>query len=246
MSTATRTLAGIAAGALLLGGCNSRDRAAQDETAAPPAEMAQTQGTASVRIVNVLGDQTVSLYADSVLVDSTAAGNTGSWETVPATASNLKVVLPGGSPDSAAAESSKDLEANQRYTAVVLPPKNPGDKPELRILEENYKAPEHGQARLRVINVITPGQSVDVFAQGDKDALVSGIDYESDAGLTDVRPLTGNLIVRPTDSKAVLTTIKDVNLQPGMTYTYLLTGTGKSIKVLKLEADSGTGNAEQQ
>lgn len=243
MSIPSKTLAALATGALLLGGCNSRDRAAENQEATPPAEMAQTQGTASVRVVNVLNGQTVSLYADSALIDSAAAGRTGSWQTVPASAWDLKVVLPGGSPDSAAAKTSKDLSANQRYTALVLPPKEAGDKPELRILEENFQAPDNGKARLRVINVITPGQSVDVFAQGQKDALVSGIDYEADAGLTDIQPVTGNLVVKSSDSKKVLTTIKGVSLQPGMTYTYLLSGTSRNVSVTRLEADSaGTGN----
>ncbi len=244
MFTHSKTLAVLAAGALLLGGCNGREQANSDQNATPPAEMATSQGSAQIRLVNVLPSQSVTLFADSTQVATASANQAGSWQTVPATAVDLKVVLPGGSPDSAAAKSSKELDANQRYTALVLPPENPDDQPKLTILQENYQPPEEGKARLRIINVITPGQSVDIYAQGNRDPIVSGVDYESDTGLNDVQPVTGNLLVRPSDSKTTLTTIRDVKLVPGVTYTFLLTGTPKNVTVMKLGADSAATGAD--
>jgi hypothetical protein len=247
--TFTRLSTGMLAGGALLFGtaCDkTKDTGAVTTTTAtgttttPATEVAETHGTAWVRVVNAdPALKTAVVYAgDSTAFSGVAYKETTQFKELADDMFDFKVAAPGQRPDSAMGDNHEKLATGARYTVIAFPDEgNPVAKANVRVLNDDLQPMTNGKARIRFINAAANAGELDLLARGQKDAIFEGVNFRSEAGWKDVDPMSGTLVVRPEHKENVLATIAGANLVAGKSYTYIVTGKPGALSVIKFTDD---------
>jgi len=138
-----------------------------------------------------------------------------------------------GSGQRALASNSEGLDDGDYYTVFALPGDD-GDPALLRVVEDRHERPNADRARVRVVNAAAETDEVDIFAQGQTDALIGGVDFQSVSDYDEVNPFTGALEVRVSDDDAPISTLPNIRLEAGKSYTIVVVGNRR--RAPKLEA----------
>jgi hypothetical protein len=119
------------------------------------------------------------------------------------------------------------------YTAVAF--KNKDGSAGITLFKDDLTNPSNGKARLRIINVATGVDEVDVYPLGQKDTLVKGVDFNSATGYQEVDPSIKTLEIHKKGNKEVAATVPDLTLLPGKTYTLFVLNEANAIKAIPVE-----------
>jgi hypothetical protein len=138
-----------------------------------------------------------------------------------------------GSAQRALASNSEGLDDGNYYTVFALPGED-GDAALLRVVEDRHERPDADRARVRVVNAAAETDEVDIFAQGQSDALIGGIDFQTVSDYDEVNPFNGALEVRAGDDDAPISTLPNIRLEAGKSYTVVVVGNRR--RAPKLEA----------
>ena len=237
----------FAMGALVLtSACKSdRDTGAvtsktdEQTSTVPSTKTEDKRDLALVRVVNALpGGAPISISAG----DSTAFGavkykTTTPYREIADNMFNFKLRAGTANGTEPLAENRENLHDGGHYTIVAMPDQGGADKANLRVLDDELKpvAPEH--ARVRFINAVAGDRDVDVILKGLAEPLFKGVNFKSEAGWKDVDPASGTLEVRADGKETVITTVPDVKLDGGKSYTFVLSGRTGKYDVIKIVDD---------
>jgi hypothetical protein len=119
------------------------------------------------------------------------------------------------------------------YTAVAF--KNKDGSAGVTLFEDDLTSPSNGKARIRVVNVATGVDEVDVYPAGQKDTLVSGVNFNAATGYKEVDPAITALEIHKKGEKQVAARVPDLSLSPGKTYSIFVLSGRNTLKVIPVE-----------
>lgn len=198
---------------------------ANTTSVAPPAGEAAKRENALVRILNANNNLgSVDIYAG----EAKSFGNIPfkeitPFKEIPGKRTDFKVRVAGMDSSPFVTENSESLDEGKHYTVVILP----GDdnrRSDLRVLEDNIKAPEQGKVRVRFVNAVRDGGDLDIFAAGRNQNIFKGLSFQEKKGFDDIEPYQGTVEIRRAGAPEALYTLKNVNFELGKSYTIVLTG----------------------
>jgi hypothetical protein len=238
----------IAAGALVLTVACKRtqdtgavtSKTDEQTSTAPATATAEKHDLAMVRVVNALpGGAPIDISAgDSLAFGGIKYKDATPYREIADNMFNFK--LRAGTADTSVkplAENRENLNDGGHYTIVAMPDAGGADKANLRVLNDELKPVSAEQARVRFINAVAGGRDVDVILKGLAEPLFKGVNFKTEAGWKEVAPASGSLEVRPDGKETVLTTLKDVKLEGGKSYTFVLSGRVGKYEVIKIVDD---------
>jgi hypothetical protein len=245
----TKLCTGMLAGGVLLFGtaCDkTKDTGAVTSTTStgttttPPAEVAETHGTAWVRVVNADPSlKTAVVFAgDSTAFSGVAYKQATAFKELPDDMFNFKVAAPGQTPENAMGDNHEKLGTGNHYTLIAFADEgSPASKANVRVLNDDLQPMTNGKARIRFINAAANAGELDLIARGQKDAIFEGVNFRNEAGWKDVDPMSGTLVVRPQHKENVLATVANVKLEAGKSYTFIANGKPGMLNVIKITDD---------
>ena len=201
----------------------------------PPAAVDKEQ--AMVRLINLVpeGGPLTIWSGDSAAFAGIAYKDVTAYRLIAEDMFNFQIRSGGVLEGEALAENKEVIDVGHYYTIVALPAVEAAGR-NLRVLEDNPGPQSEGKARLRFINGVPGEEDVDVLIRGREEPLFDGVDFATEAGWSEVDPVTGTMVVRPDDQKTTLATLSNVQLQPGRTYTFVLAGRpGQKYEVIKID-----------
>ena len=242
-----RLIDGMLAGGLIAfaGACNeTRDTGAVTTekeggtSTTPTAEVVEERDNALVRVVNAMPGGSASIFAgESLAFANVAYRSVTDFEEMPDDYFGFKVVNAGARADAdAIAENREKLGNGGHYTIIALPDDDADadDDGTLRVLDDDLKPITSGKARVRFVHAVSGlDDEVSIFARGNDNALVDGVNFSREAGWNEEDPIQGTLEVRTEDRERPLATIPNVNLEAGKSYTFILTGTPSKVEVIQ-------------
>jgi hypothetical protein len=243
-----RTLSAVAiAGgvALFAAGCNeTRDTGAvttktdEGTSTAPGAEAVEERDNALVRVVHAIPGGSASIYAgDSAAFSNLSYKSVSDFREMPDDAFGFKVVPSGGSAENPIGENREKLSNGGHYTIIAMPDEGGDGKANLRVLDDELKPLTDGKARIRVVHAVAGAGEIDVFARGQDEPLFDDVNFKSEAGWREVDPFTGTLEVRRDDQTAVIASVKNVKVEAGKSYTYVIAGPTAKPDVIAFQDD---------
>lgn len=211
---------------------------------APPAAQVEDRDNALVRVIHAIpGGATVDVFAENNKAFSNLSYKTTTpYQELSGERMTFRLRPAGMDTAQPLAENSEGLDDGDHYTVVALPGEG-ANAAALRILEDDLKAPSSGKARVRVIHASPDAGEIDVYVQGRDDKLFDGINFQSEAGYSDIDPVSGTLIVRPEGRSETLLTIPNVNLAAGKIYTVVVTGRARGGKLEVITVEDQVGGA---
>ncbi len=253
MTKSGRLHAGIlGVGALVLAtACNeTRDtgsvtsKSGGKTTSAPPAETVEKHDMALIRVVNAIpGGSPITIWAgDSAAFPSVAYKAATKYRQIPDNMFTFKLRAGTGASSEPLAENRENLNDGGHYTVVAMPDQGGADKRNLRVLDDELKPVPADKARVRFINAVPSDTDVDLYMRGHKTALFDGVNFKSEAGWDEVDPMSGSFEVRPDNKNNVLTTLANVKLEGGRSYTFVLAGHPGKYEFIKVEDDVAKAN----
>ena len=227
----------LAAGAIALAvvGCDEgRDSGTVTARADVEQQSAPESYAASVRVVNAIPGGPVTVWAgDSVVFRRVRYRQATAYREIPDELFDFQIKRsPLATP---LAQSRENLQYGARFTLVALPSAGGTDKRNLRVLEDDPKAPNPDKARVRFINAVPGDVEVDVQLLGRSEVLFDAVDFEEEAGWKGVDPMVGTLEVRPAGGRDVLVSLPDVRLEGGESYTFVLSGGPGQYGLIRIE-----------
>jgi hypothetical protein len=242
-----QTSAALLASALVLtAACNKgretgavTSKTSEQTTTSPATATAEKHDLAMVRVVNAMpGATPINITAgDSLAFGSVKYKDATPYREIADNMFNFKLRTTADTSSKPLAENRENLHEGARYTMVAMPDKGGADKANLRVLNDELKPVAAEHARVRFINAVPSDRDVDVVLKGVPDPLFKGVNFKSEAGWTEVAPASGTLEVRPKGKETVLTTVHDVKLEGGKSYTFVLTGHNGKYEVIKIVDD---------
>jgi hypothetical protein len=222
--------------------CNkSRDtgavtsRAGEKTTSAPPAEAVEERNMALVRVVNAIPSGPVTIWAgDSAAFNGVAYKSATAYREIPDNMFDFQIRT-GGAESKALAHNREKLQDGGHYTVVALPAENDQAERNLRVLDDDLKPITNGKARVRFINGMPGDTDVDLFISGREEPLFDGVNFKVEAGWKEFDPISGNLVARPDNKSTRLAALPNVKLEPGKSYTFVLTGRPGKNELVKIE-----------
>jgi hypothetical protein len=234
------------------------------QSSAPPAAVAEKRDTALVRVVHAIpAGASVDVYADDNRVfDKVSFKDVTPYKELDGQRYSFNVYRAGatvmadartdtrpeatrgtaertaargttGSKDQALASNSEGLDDGDYYTIFALPGED-GNPAMLRVVEDRHERPNADRARVRVVNAAADTSEIDIFAQGQADTLLGGVDFQSVSDYDEVNPFSGALEVRAHNDTTPVTTLPDIRLEAGKSYTIVVVGSRR--RAPKLEA----------
>jgi hypothetical protein len=224
------------------------------QSSAPPAAVAEKRDTALVRVVHAIpAGASVDVYADDNQVfgkvnfkDVTpykeldgqrysfniyragaavtaGARNDPRPEGTRGTTERPAARGTAGSGDQALASNSEGLDDGDYYTIFALPGED-NNPAMLRVVEDRHERPSADRARVRVVNAAAETSEIDIFGQGQADSLLAGVDFQSVSDYDEVNPFNGALEVRAQNDATPVTTLPNIRLEAGKSYTIVVVG----------------------
>jgi hypothetical protein len=211
---------------VLVAACRKTDEPVVSSTAqgtgvSPAGTTAAKEGLSMVRFVNALPARNKVDFSgdDRTLFDDVKYRSVTPYAEVK---SNLLAFhLLGGGKDSVIAENHEAMHDGARYTAVAMPDGKGGAQ--VKVYKDDI-VPSEGKAELRVINASPRVKNVDVAVLGQKDALISGVDFGDDGGYKEFAPATTTLELRRKEAGAKPVLLKDLHFAAGKSYTLVIIG----------------------
>ena len=234
------------------------------QSSAPPAAVAEKRDTALVRVVHAIpAGAAVDVYADDNEVfnkvgfkdvtpykeldgqryafniyragTAVAAGSSNNPrpEGTRGTADRSVARGTAGAGNQALASNSEGLDDGDYYTIFALPGEN-GSAALLRVVQDRHERPSADHARVRVVNAAAETGEIDIFAQGQADELIGGVDFQSVSDYDEVVPVNGALEVRAHNDVTPVTTLPNIRFEAGKSYTVVVVGSRR--REPKLEA----------
>jgi len=231
------------AGLVLLAGCGERN-----DTALPAADSADV-GVAMVRVVNAApGASSLDIMADDAsMFTGVAFKDVTPYRGVNENFVTFRLAMPGMTGDSGDMASNREMMSDGgRYTVVALPGDAAGDQPQLMVLDEPNDLGNADHARIRFVNAAQGLEEFDVFIPGRDDALIDDVNFNSEAGYTDLDPASTGLEVRANDSPRALLQVPSRDWQAGKAYTVIVVGSGQGggLDAIVLEDQAGAMTTE--
>jgi hypothetical protein len=190
-------------------------------TAPASGEVAKEQGRALVRVVNAApSTPKIDVLAENAPVVSDVAFKTVTpYKEVPANASEFAIKSAAQTAGDPIAKNSESIMSGRHYTLVVFPEqteKRMGtdrNEPAAAVNETNHVAtlevisddlvqPSEGKARVRVINAAAGTDDVEVYLRGEKDPLLSDVDFKEAVAYKEVDPIKTTIEMRIGESLA--------------------------------------------
>ena len=176
-------------------------------SSAPAAEAVENHDLALVRVVNALpGGAPINISAgDSTAFAAVPYKTATPYRQIADDAFNFKLRTDGaGTGTDPLAENRENLNDGGHYTIVAMPDQGGADKANLRVLDDELKPITDGKARVRFINAIPGDRDVDVILKGRAEPLFDGVSFKTEAGWSEVAPVSGGLEIRPDGKETVL------------------------------------------
>jgi hypothetical protein len=129
---------------------------------------------------------------------------------------------------SALAENNENFAGGKHYTLVALPTSSEDPKPALKVLTDDLTPPTAGKARVRVINASPDVGEIDVYTMNNADKLFGGVNFQSEAGYTEIAPTTTVVELRPEGKKQPLLMLPQFSFEPDKTYTIVVMGRARN------------------
>ena len=209
-------------------------RASGETSSSAAAEVLEERDVALVRAVNAVPGGPVRIWAgDSAVFGRVDYGQATEYREIPDDMFNFEIKAAAGAEP--LAQNRENLRDGGRFTIVALPGQGGADTRNLRVLDDDLKPVNPDKARLRFINGVPGAMEVDVYLRGRRDALFDGVDFEEEAGWKELVPMAGTIEVRPEDRRNVLVSLRDVRLEGGRSYTFLLSGGPGKYELIRIE-----------
>jgi hypothetical protein len=117
------------------------------------------------------------------------------------------------------ATNSEGLTAGKHYTILAVTEKT--GKVTLDPTVDDLTPPSAGMAKVRVINLAPAMKDADLYAGGQKDALISGAGLDHPTSYKEVAPSEAALNLRNSMNKRNSVRVEDMKLEAGKLYTIL-------------------------
>lgn len=197
------------------------------QSTAPSANAAERRDTALVRVVHAIPTAApVDILADDTPVfQKVSFKDVTPYRELDGQYYAFEVRAASSPQGQALATNREGLDDGDYYTVFALP----GDdaEPVLRVVEDNHDRPAEGKARLRVVHAAANAAELDLYAPGRDEALVGGIDFRSVTDYDEIDPHTGRLDLRPQGVEKAITSLDNVRLEAGKTYTVVVVAGGR-------------------
>jgi hypothetical protein len=193
---------------------------AQGTSVSPAGTTAAKEGLSMVRFVNALpGRPAVGLTGD----DRTLFAGVKYRDVTPyaEVKDNLIALHLLGAGDAVLAENHETVHDGARYTAVAMPDGKGGAQ--LKVYKDDI-VPKTGTAELRVINASPRVKDAAVAVLGQKDAVVSGVDFGDAGGYKEFAPSTTTLEIRRKEKGTTPMLLKDLHFAADKSYTLVIIG----------------------
>ena len=227
-------------GLVLLGaGCQSKTATPSESTVgnktteAPAGTEVAKRDNALVRLVNARDDHVDLYFGDMKAFADVDGQKVTPYSELPAERKDLKVFSAGKDSATPIATNSEGLSKGAHYTAVAF--KNKDGSGGVTLFADDLTPPSTGKARVRVVNVATGIDEVDVYPVGQKDTLVKGVNFNSATSYQEVDPTIKALEVHKKGQKQVAARVPDLSLSPGKTYTLFVLNDRNALKVIPVE-----------
>ncbi|HEX4165647.1 MAG TPA: DUF4397 domain-containing protein [Bryobacteraceae bacterium] len=200
---------------------------------APAADTAKKADQALVRFVNGTTASKDLAFGDATPFTGVGGQDVTAYQSLPAERHDFKLYAKDDK-TTALATNSEGLSSGKHYTILAVTDKN--GKETLDPISDDLTPPEAGQAKVRVINLARGMEDVDLYAGGEKSALISGAGLDHPTDYKNVAPSTAELTVRHGMSKRNSAPVKDLKLEAGKLYTILVfQGKNGKLKVKTVE-----------
>lgn len=219
--------AGVGAFLILCTACSSSkvaekspvESGADGKGTAPPAATAKQADQALVRFINGTSEKKDVAFGDVTPFDGVGSHDVTAYKQLPAERHDFKL-LGNDDKTNALATNSEGLTAGKHYTLLAYTEKDGKEK--LDPVTDDLTPPSAGMAKVRVINLAPAMKNVDLYAGGNKEALISGAGLASPTDYKEVSPSEASLAVRNSMSKRNSVPVAGETLKAGKLYTILL------------------------
>lgn len=183
-------------------------------------DMADKRGEAMVRVINAAPNMPGMIVRadDTRMLPAVDFGKVSAYQLIDGNWTKFEV---GGKEGYSPLETNRELLADgHRYSLLVM-----RDDKGMAFKTKVYRddiSDDMSKAHLRVIHAAPEIGEVDVIAKGGN-KIFEGVNYTSEAGFKDLDPWMGTLEFRLQDGGSLLTTMPDVNLKAGTSYSIVLT-----------------------
>ena len=228
---------------VLLASCSSNKTNEPSATAtpggapstAPSGQDAANQKKALVRFAQTIpGTERMDLwFGDMKVFSNVAYKEVTPYVEVPAERHDFKLQAAGDTQTTAPATNSEGLTAGQHYTIVaeLKDAKSAKHEYTLDAMNDDFKVPDNGKAKVRVVNAAVGLGKIDVVGPDGK--LFGGVGDISSTSYKEVNPINGTLEIRRNDKSADVLRIPNMNIQPGKLYTiFIVGGAGQRLEAI--------------
>lgn len=238
---------------ILLAGCSSNktnqptaSTTPGGGSTAPSGQAAATQKKALVRFAQTVpGNQRMDLwFGDMKVFSNVAYKEVTPYVEVAAERHEFKLQRSGDAQPGAPATNSEGLTAGEHYT-IVAERKGAKDADyTLEALNDDFKVPADGKAKVRVVNAAVGLGKIDVVGPDGK--MFGGVGEVSSTSYKEVDPTSGTIEVRRNDKSVDALRIPNMRFDPGKMYTILIVGgAGQRLEAIpvtdQLTPPSGVG-----
>jgi hypothetical protein len=220
-------MAGLGAFLTLCTGCSSSkvaeksqvESSADGKGTAPPAATAKQADQAIVRFVNGTPNKKDLAFGDITPFDGVGSHDVTAYKELAADRHDFKLFNQDDKTNPLATN-SEGLTAGKHYTILAFTEKN--GKENLDPVTDDLTPPSPGMAKVRVINLAPAMKNVDLYAGGNKEALISGAGLDSATDYKDVSPSEASMFVRNSVRKRNSVPVGNEELKAGRLYTILV------------------------
>jgi len=116
------------------------------------------------------------------------------------------------------------------YTLVAVPRKDGSSI--LLDIRDDLKQPKLGMAKVRMVNVTTDVEDLDLYVAGTKEKLQKGVDASGSSKFSEVQP--GTLEIRPA-RRPMPPRLSNLTAEPDRLYTFIVMGKTGDVDVVSVE-----------
>ena len=223
----TFAVAGLSSLLLLGTACSSNKQAEQSSVSSkgdgqgttPPPAAAKQAEKAFVRFVNGTTSEKDLAFGDATPFTGIGDKDITEYKELPAERHEFKLMA---KEDKATplATNSEGISAGKHYTIFASLDKT--GKAELNPEVDDLTAPAAGQMKVRVVNLAPAMDNADLYATGQKSAVVSGVGFDKASDYKEVPQANASLMVRSGMSKKNSAPVVTKKLEAGKLYTIVV------------------------
>jgi len=185
-------------------------------------DSADKRGMALVRVVNAVPTQNTLIVRAGPNLQLTAAEfkKVTDYQPIDRNWVTFEISASADSGFTPLATNREMLTDGHRYTIVIIP--DSANKFETRILRDEI-SDDTTKAQLRVVHAARGIGEINIVQRGNKDAIMDGVNFATEAGYRAVDPWRGTLEMRLEDGNRLVHNIPNLALEKGHSYTIVLT-----------------------